>query len=625
MKPEILYQLRFLSDLTEGPNGKPLFVLTAIEKLEPPDTSKNEEPPKYRPRLATWDGGLRLLTQGEARSPQWAGEFVYFTRKVDKVAQLFRLPLSGGEPEQITRFKAGVEGYKVSPEGSKIAILSRGDYEAPKPDQPRTYQTWPFKFEQRGLLPQVPKALYLWQDGQARVLVERTEDIEEVVWSPAGDFLVFTSSATPQEKWAWKQRCYRVNLAGEVQELFGGVGPVSGLAVTPDGAGLVYLAHAWEFGGATEARLYHHPFGGGFNLLAEGAFGNTVNSDCRYGGYFQAPRFGPDGAVYLVETYQGSARLMRVSLEGEAGEVRGVGESVAAYTFCGSDLYTLSESFTHPARLTHGGEVLFDPNAEVLPTLPTPTPIVWQSPEGHSVPGWVLLPGGEGPHPTILYIHGGPHTAFGDGLMLQLQIFRAAGYAVVYGNPRGSTGYGQGYTRLDGRWGEIDEADLLGLLEEALARFPLDRERVGVAGGSYGGYMTNCLTAHQPGRFKAAVTDRSICNWTSFFGASDIGPRFTWLQLGATPWERPEVLWQKSPLSLVHQVQTPTLVVHSEEDHRCPIDQGETWYTALLHLGVPTRFFRVPEEGHELSRSGRPDRRIARLEAYLEWWEAHLK
>lgn len=172
--------------------------------------------------------------------------------------------------------------------------------------------------------------------------------------------------------------------------------------------------------------------------------------------------------------------------------------------------------------------------------------------------------------------------------------------------------------------GERDERDLMGFLDHVLAHFPLDPKRVGVAGGSYGGYMTNWLTARYPERFKAAVTDRSICNWLSFFGASDIGPRFTYLELKAKPWERSEVLWEKSPLRLVHRVRTPTLVVHSEEDHRCPIDQGETWYTALFHLGVKTAFFRVPEEGHELSRSGRPDRRLARLRAYLDWWRENL-
>ncbi len=236
----------------------------------------------------------------------------------------------------------------------------------------------------------------------------------------------------------------------------------------------------------------------------------------------------------------------------------------------------------------------------------------------------MLLPEGKGPHPVILYIHGGPHTAFGNALMLQLQFFRAAGFALAYCNPRGSTGYGQDYMELGKRWGDIDEDDLLGFLDHVLAQFSLDAGRVAVAGGSYGGFMTNWLTANHPERFKAAVTDRSICNWTSFYGASDIGPRFTYLQLGARPWENPEVLWQKSPLSLAHMVQTPTLVVHSEQDHRCPIDQGETWYTVLLQKGVPTRFFRCPEEGHELSRAGRPDRRIARLSAYLDWFKTYL-
>ena len=208
--------------------------------------------------------------------------------------------------------------------------------------------------------------------------------------------------------------------------------------------------------------------------------------------------------------------------------------------------------------------------------------------------------------------------------MLELQLFRRAGYAVAFSNPRGSTGYGQDFALLEGEWGERDERDLMGFLDHVLAHFPLDPKRVGVAGGSYGGYMTNWLTARYPERFKAAVTDRSICNWLSFFGASDIGPRFTYLELKAKPWERPEVLWEKSPLRLVHRVRTPTLVVHSEEDRRCPIDQGETWYTALFHLGVKTAFFRVPEEGHELSRSGRPDRRLARLRAYLDWWRENL-
>jgi len=613
---DLLYQLRFLSDLTEGPAGKPLFVYTDIERPE-------KDPPRYRSRLATWDGELRLLTQGEAKAPFWRGEYIYFTRKVDKASQLFRLPLSGGEAEQVTQFKAGIEGYKVSPDGRRIALLTRGEYEPPKPDEPRIYETWPVKFDARGLLPGQPRELWLWENGQAKPLVKLAQDVEEVSWDLVGKGLYFTASSTPQERWGWILRAYHVGLDGQINELFGGVGPIVGLEPTPDG-GLVYLAHAWERGGGTEHKLYYRSADGQVRVLAQGSFLNSVNSDVRIGAGTQTPRMGPDGRIYVVVTQEGSARLLAVTLEGQTEWVSPAALNTLGFAICDHRLYTLSEDHTHGARLTCGGEVLYDPNADALPSLPTPLEVRYKAPEGHTVQGWVLLPEGPGPHPVILYIHGGPHTAFGNALMLQLQLFRAAGFAVAYCNPRGSTGYGQDYTDLARRWGDIDEQDLLGFLDHVLGQFPLDANRVAVAGGSYGGYMTNWLTARHPERFKAAVTDRSICNWTSFYGAADIGPRFTYLQLGAKPWENPEVLWQKSPLSLAHRVQTPTLVVHSEQDHRCPIDQGETWYTVLLQRGVPTRFFRVPEEGHELSRSGRPDRRIARLEAYLEWFKKYL-
>lgn len=614
--PDLLYQLRFLSDLTEGPGGKPLFVYTDVERPE-------KEPPRYRSRLATWDKELRFLTQSEAKAPFWRGNYIYFTRKVDKASQLFRLPLSGGEAEQITQLKAGIEGYKVGADGTKIALLTRGDYETPKPDEPRTYETWPVKFDARGLLPGQPRELWLWENGEAKPLVRLAQDVEEVVWNAVGNGLYFTASGSPEERWGWIQRAYHVGLDGQMDELFGGVGPIAGLETTPDG-GLVYLAHAWERGGGTESRLYYRGLDGNIGLLAEGSFLNSVNSDMRIGTGVQTPKVGPDGRVYVVVTHQGVARLLAVTLEGQAKFFSPAEFNILGFAFCGNDLYTLSENFTRGARLTRRGEVLFDPNAGVLPELPTPQEVHYSAPEGHSVQGWVLLPEGEGPHPVVLYIHGGPHTAFGNALMLQLQLFRATGFAVAYCNPRGSTGYGQDYVELGKRWGDIDEDDLLGFLDHVLIHFPLDPSRVAVAGGSYGGFMTNWLTARHPERFKAAVTDRSICNWTSFFGASDIGPRFTYLQLGAKPWENPEVLWQKSPLSLAHRVQTPTLVVHSEQDHRCPIDQGETWYTMLLQKGVPTKFFRCPEEGHELSRAGRPDRRVARLNAYLEWFKAYL-
>ncbi len=599
MEPEVLFRLRFLSDLTPGPEGLPLFVLTEIQE---------GTPPRYLPRLALWDGSLRLLTQEEARKPRYAHPYVYFLRKVEERPELFRLDLRGGEAERLTR-TGGVLDYFLGPKG-EVAYLALK--EAKGKDLPRVYETWPFKFDGRGLLPEGGAGLYLL--GQEEPLLERHPYPKEAVFAPEGLYLVMPEDKVAQAEWRDSLFLLR---EGGLEKVYGGFGPIQGLTWSPEG--LFFLGHAFERGGGTEARLYHLK-GAEARVLFEGSLLNSLNSDLRYGNAFQGPFWGEDG-VYLVRTERGEARLYRVDLEGRA-EALTEGGSVLAFAKTEKGLFLLKEDFAQPARL-EGPLGVFDPNAGLL-SLKEPIRTVWRSPEGHEVEGWVLLPEGEGPHPLILYIHGGPHTAFGAAPMLELQLFRALGYAVAFSNPRGSTGYGQAFALLEGEWGERDERDLLGFLDHVLAHFPVDPSRVGVAGGSYGGYMTNWLTARHPERFRAAVTDRSICNWLSFFGASDIGPRFSWWELFAKPWERPEVLWEKSPLKYVQGVKTPTLVVHSEGDHRCPIDQGETWYTALFHLGVKTRFFRVPEEGHELSRSGRPDRRVARLRAYLDWWRENL-
>ena len=601
MELEILYKLRFLSDLTPGPGGLPLFLLTDIVE---------GDPPRYRSRLALFDGTLRFLTQEEAKKPRYQAPYVYFLRKVGEKQELFRLDLRGGEAERLTE-TAGVLDYALGPRG-EVAFLALK--EAPKPGSPRIFEGWPFKFDGKGLLPEGQVALYLLKDGEKRLLLSRYPAPKEMVFAPEGLYLVMPEDMRAQAE--VRDSLFLLRDEG-LEKVYGGEGPIFALEWSPEG--LFFLGHAFERGGGTEARLYHLKEGMA-RVLFEGSLQNSLNSDLRFGAHTQGPKWGGDG-VYLVRTEEGVARLYRVGLEGEA-EALPAGGSVLAFAKGEKGLFLLTEDFTRPARL-EGPLGVLDPNEALLP-LAEPLYTEWTSPEGHKVPGWVLLPEGEGPHPVILYIHGGPHTAFGRAPMLEFAFFQKGGYAVAYSNPRGSTGYGQDYALLEGAWGERDEEDLLGFLDHVLARFPLDPERVGVAGGSYGGYMTNWLTARHPQRFRAAVTDRSICNWFSFFGASDIGPRFTFLELFAKPWEAPEVLWEKSPLRLVHRVRTPTLVVHSEQDHRCPIDQGETWYTALLHLGVKTRFFRVPEEGHELSRSGRPDRRVARLRAYLDWWRENL-
>lgn len=237
---------------------------------------------------------------------------------------------------------------------------------------------------------------------------------------------------------------------------------------------------------------------------------------------------------------------------------------------------------------------------------------------GYPVHGWTAVPEGTGPFPTLLLIHGGPHAAYGVGVFDEVQTLVAAGYAVVYGNPRGSAGYGRAHGRaVRGGFGTVDAADVIDLLEGALAADErLDDQRLGILGGSYGGYLTAWIIAHDH-RFRGAIVERGFLDPLSFQGTSDIGSYFGDEYIGTDP----EAIARQSAFGHAGSVRTPTLVIHSEEDHRCPLEQGTRYYTALQRAGVETEMLIFPGEGHELTRSGRPRHRVERFEAVLEWWE----
>ena len=200
----------------------------------------------------------------------------------------------------------------------------------------------------------------------------------------------------------------------------------------------------------------------------------------------------------------------------------------------------------------------------------------------------------------------------------------AAGYTVVYGNPRSSSSYGTDFALAAlGRYGTVDADDVMAIAKHALKNHSSTKAPMHLTGGSYGGFMTNWLVG-QNNFFASAVSQRSISNWLSFYGSSDIGYRFAATEVDGNPWDDTDKLWQQSPMKYVKKVKTPILLIHSEEDHRCPIEQAEQFYIAIKILNkADTKFIRYPNESHELSRSGRPDRRIHRLEATLGWFEKY--
>jgi dipeptidyl aminopeptidase/acylaminoacyl peptidase len=236
---------------------------------------------------------------------------------------------------------------------------------------------------------------------------------------------------------------------------------------------------------------------------------------------------------------------------------------------------------------------------------------------------WAYLPEGDGPHPVLLNIHGGPATQYGFGFFDEFQVYAGAGYAVIACNPRGSSGRGEDFARAvreDG-WGTVDFDDVTAALESALSRFPsLDGDRIGIMGGSYGGFMTAWTTARDH-RYKSAIVERALISFPSFNGTSDIAPSFAQNYLGRN--DR-EYAWQKSPLAWADDVRTPTLIIHSEDDFRCPIEQAEQYLLALWNNDVEAEMLRFPGEGHELSRSGKPRHRLERFEAILDWHGRYL-
>lgn len=243
------------------------------------------------------------------------------------------------------------------------------------------------------------------------------------------------------------------------------------------------------------------------------------------------------------------------------------------------------------------------------------------APDGYPVHGFLVLPTGPGPHPVLLVVHGGPHAAYGWGLFDEAQIYATAGYAVVLPNPRGSAGYGHEHGRtVRGRLGTVDMDDVLALLDAVLSRPDCDPARVGVMGGSYGGFMTSWLASHAPERFTAAISERAVNAWDSFDGSSDIGYYFTENYVGADR----ESQWQASPLAYADDIALPLLIIHSEDDWRCPVEQGQRLFVALKKRGAPVEMLLFPAEGHELSRSGRPRHRLQRFQAILGWWHRQL-
>ncbi|MDR3230216.1 MAG: S9 family peptidase [Synergistaceae bacterium] len=452
---------------------------------------------------------------------------------------------------------------------------------------------------------------------------------------------------------------------GEMPETSGvwsfGLASDEGLDKSPDGGmetALEQGSFAWscadEFGDGilltgTDMKRHGHNENARFYLFTEGklecltpdldrGLRNSITCDCRYGLSdmnlaFWTNSDSPAPEAWFVSTDDWCSHLHTVSVRGEIRQATRALSAIDDYDVARGRAVVvgLEGHFLQELYLVENGEERrltdFNRAATAERDLSVPEYVHLENDTEWGLDCWYMRPvdfevGKK--YPAILHVHGGPKMTFGDVFVHEMQCWAAAGFAVLFCNPRGSDGKGNAFDDIRGKYGTIDYDDLMLFTDWAVKTLPfVDRDRMGVTGGSYGGFMTNWIIGHTD-RFRAAATQRSICNWVSMAGLSDIGYFFVPDQQATDLWDDAGKLWRHSPLKYADQIKTPTLIIHSDEDHRCEVSQGLQMFTALKRNGIESKMCVFRGENHELSRGGRPKPRLARLQEIIQWFKERL-
>lgn len=652
--PTTLLEMRFISDAQISPDGSRIaFVETWIEEITKDGTCR----PGYRSAIFVVDaagGSAQRLTyavKGRDSAPRWSSDgtkLAFLSTRDNDVLQLFVLDMQGGgEAQQLTNLGYGVAEANWRPNSNTLAFISRGDKDTEyrrveKLRDEKIIERLPFKFDGVGFLQPEYAQLWLVQPGQQpQQLSDAAFDHSDPTWSPDGKEIAFVTVSRAELEHTRQADIYVFNLeTGTARCLTNALGPAYHPAWSPDGQQIAYIGHNQHTGNASNEALWYVSHQGGDPRLLSVDFDygleNSIVTDVRFGRFPYRPIW-RDNGIYFIATRAARSRAYRYNNDATISEltpqdtpsISGYSQSLnrrTAFT-AGTD--------THPEALFIGEAdgtttLLYDPNAALMAQMQTITPecVGFKGADDLPLEGWVIQPVDCEPgqkYPLLLYIHGGPHAAYGHNFMHEFQVLAAAGFGIWYVNPRGGTGYGQEFRALVRQdFGGKDYTDLMCAADLAASWDWVDTSRMGVLGGSYGGYMTNWIISHTD-RFAAANTQRCLSNLTSFYGTSDIGPYFGEDEFGGKPWTDISVFVERSPIRFVNHINTPLLILHSDDDHRCPVEQAEQLYTALKVLDKPVRFVRFPREGHELSRSGEPLHRIARLEYILDWFGHYLQ
>jgi len=631
--------------------------------------SKHDRLPRFSPdgRTLAFLSDRRLGVEEEPDAPKDPKE------REDGV-QVHLLPLDGGEARRLTDLPRGVEGFEWAPDGRQIVVSTsssgatrkddarrRGKGGKQKPGDPpesdyRYIDRLNYMLNGAGFIyDQVP---HLWlvdaTTGEARRLTDGPTAEEGAAWSPDGTRIAFSANRRPDHDLRFRGDLFVVDIkTGKVTRITGGSDSIFGTPTwLPDGRTVAAL------GGRIPANLYRYDIwlfaadgsdatpGGGRNLSDRHDLmpASSMNSDVTVGEgpqlvasadgawlTFTAPI---DGSLELWRIGTGDGEIERVTMDrhyislfDQVAGGRG-GSTIAFIRSTPTDLpdvHLLELPSRRGSRASIRSSRLTDLNADVMADIELRQPVERRvTVDAREIQGW-LIPAGTGRQPVVTEIHGGPHTLYGWSPVWEFQVLAANGMSVFYANPRGSEGYGRAFNEANLRdWGDGPMRDVLAGVDALVADKLAHADRLGVTGGSYGGYLTNWIIAHDQ-RFAAAITCRSVSDMAMLFLTGDIsGGEWAEVEFGATPWKDPEYFRQISPLTYADKIRTPLLIQHSEKDLRTTIGQAEALFTVIRSHRRPVRLMRVPDETHELTRSGTPFRRVENLVQIRDWFRHYL-
>jgi dipeptidyl aminopeptidase/acylaminoacyl peptidase len=653
MVPEDVYELTGVADPRLSPDGATVACVVGHV-----DKDANE----YRSAIwmAAADGSEppRRFTSGEKADaePRWSpdgAQLAFTSNRADKASQLYVMPVAGGEPRKLTSLKEDVTQAVWSPDGTRIAFAARVrdaayDEEDEKKRRPRRLTRLQYKLDSVGWTADRPQHLFVVPvDGSAEPTQLTAGDYEDhsPCWSPDGRTIAFVSARHPDWDLEMVTDVYLVDAAGgEPRRLTQGGGSIGGVAWLPDGR-LAVDRYPGVFDDPRHSKVAVVDAGSGEMTLLTA----SLDRNCTTYPGMREPLWNDGELVFVVEDH-GRVHIYAVAADGSGDprvvvsgerEVTGLDVAAGRLVFTASDPTHLSELYDagavdgvgHAAsagvRLTTAGEAFCAGRELVKPEMFTAV-----SPDGSGVDAWIMRPAGYEPgkkYPTLLNVHGGPFGQYGEAFFDEFQVYCGAGYAVVFSNPRGSSGSTEEWARAirgpgqEGPgWGSVDYDDCMAVMDEAVRRYDfVDADRLGVIGGSYGGYMTSWIVGHTD-RFKAAISERAVNDFDSQWGSSDFGWDFKGYT-GKFLFEDVDLYLRMSPSTYAEDIHTPLLILHSEEDLRCPVEQAEHLFVTLRLLKRPVELVRFPAESHELTRSGSPLHRVQRFELVVEWFDRYLK